>query len=748
MALDSYANLQTAILSWLARPGDPLVSPAVPDIIRLFEREANRRLKVGAAEKRAQLQALSSGVALPDDFGELRLATSGGVNLTYVPPMQLPGLSGCPGSYTIVGNDMYLGPSPSGEAFIDIIYQSGVPPLSDDNPTNWLLRLHPDCYLFGSLVEAEAFIGHDERIQLWAARRQAAFESIESADRKARWNGSPLQIRADGFPGSGGSSGAGDWTGAPPVPIPITGVFAGQGLIGGGTEGSVTLALQVPVPIALGGSGATTAASAPWALRTTTDAVPPTSPQEGDLWWDEVTGNLFIFYTDPSGPPGQWVAATNFYGSAIVDSVANAALVPAVSGLLIPFYIYPNNPYTDATVQRLIGLMKQYHSVPVLVAINPSDGPGTVVDGNYSALIEVLHGAGGKVLGYVKTGFGTRLEADVNADIDLWNTLYAATPVDGIFLDEMPWDTGPSNVGTAYVDLYKRYTDYAHAIGFATTVGNPGTNQQGAWFKTRTADIIIVNEAETYPTEANMAGMYADGHADYSYTRRAGLVYNQPSLDTAALTTLRKYVQWVYVTDDNLTAGVLNPWDMLPSYLEGLFSALSPVPPSLPVAITQGGTGTVTGALALDNLSGSTGAAAGMLSRSALGAWTLSPASTPSYTVGFSFVGGVLAASQLLGLHKLPRAVTFPANFSGSTAGATANATASTVIAIDRALAASPNTFSAVGTLTFAAGGIAATFASTGGTAVSCAAGDVLRLTGPATADATLANVYCTLVGS
>ena len=41
------------------------------------------------------------------------------------------------------------------------------------------------------------------------------------------------------------------------------------------------------------------------------------------------------------------------------------------------------------------------------------------------------------------------------------------------------------------------------------------------------------------------------------------------------LATLRKNVQWVYVTDDNLTAGILNPWDSLPSYLDALFAALS-----------------------------------------------------------------------------------------------------------------------------------------------------------------------------
>lgn len=122
--------------------------------------------------------------------------------------------------------------------------------------------------------------------------------------------------------------------------------------------------------------------------------------------------------------------------------------------------------------------------------------------------------------------------------------------------------------------------------------------------------------------------------------------------------------------------------------------------------------------------------------------------SVPAYSVGFSFVGGVLSNTQLLGVHRFSRAVVFPGNFSGSTAGAMAVATGSTVIAVARALAATPTTFAAVGTITIAAGTITPTFATTGGATVSCAAGDVLSLTGPATADATLANFYCTLVGS
>jgi hypothetical protein len=43
--LDTFSNLQTAVLNWLARPADPLISGSVPDCIQLFETEANTRLK-------------------------------------------------------------------------------------------------------------------------------------------------------------------------------------------------------------------------------------------------------------------------------------------------------------------------------------------------------------------------------------------------------------------------------------------------------------------------------------------------------------------------------------------------------------------------------------------------------------------------------------------------------------------------------------------------------------------------------
>lgn len=125
----------------------------------------------------------------------------------------------------------------------------------------------------------------------------------------------------------------------------------------------------------------------------------------------------------------------------------------------------------------------------------------------------------------------------------------------------------------------------------------------------------------------------------------------------------------------------------------------------------------------------------------------LPPPAISPYFVGFSYVGGTLAASQLLGLHKVTRASTIPANFLNSVAGAMTDATASTVISVDQALAATPKTFSSIGTITVAAGSINCTFATTGGAPKTLAIGDVVRVMGPATADATLSNFYCTIVG-
>lgn len=245
-------------------------------------------------------------------------------------------------------------------------------------------------------------------------------------------------------------------------------------------------------------------------------------------------------------------------------------------GVIIPFYLYPNNPYSDATVARLLNLVRKFNDVPFLIAINPSSGPGSVWDGNYAAFITVLQAAGAYVLGYVSTTYaGTqpvyRTEQQVKADIDAWLSIYATTPVDGIFLDEV------TNTAVAeHVALYARYTDYAHSRNLYPVVGNPGANSVGANFSTRTCDITIVHEnpawADTATMETAMLGNYVDGHVDYPTSLRAALIYSASStLDPYFIRKLLRYVRFIYITDDVLP----NPWDTLSPLLEETLSIVA-----------------------------------------------------------------------------------------------------------------------------------------------------------------------------
>lgn len=125
-----------------------------------------------------------------------------------------------------------------------------------------------------------------------------------------------------------------------------------------------------------------------------------------------------------------------------------------------------------------------------------------------------------------------------------------------------------------------------------------------------------------------------------------------------------------------------------------------------------------------------------------------------AYLMHFGVVG-TLSGSQVIGYHVVPRACTIPANF-GATTGAvvfnseatgTANATSSTVITVNRR-SSPPATWTAIGTITFGAGGITPTFATTGGVAISLSADDMIQVIGPASADGTFASPTITIAAT
>ncbi len=163
MALDTYANLTTAIGSWEDRT---FTSGETDEFILLAEAKANRRL-VNDYRIRSGIVTVttnSSGVAtLPTGFvGMISLTRdlAGSVPLRQVPHGALvesnPYEDADDAQVYALLSSTSLQVSPTTEDDFNALYSKTIPALSGSNTTNWLLALAPDYYLFACQAAAKA----------------------------------------------------------------------------------------------------------------------------------------------------------------------------------------------------------------------------------------------------------------------------------------------------------------------------------------------------------------------------------------------------------------------------------------------------------------------------------------------------------------------------------------------------------------------------------------------------------------
>ena len=206
MAISTYTELQTAVANWLDR--DDLTA-RIPEFIALTEARFNRILRIRSMETEAD-QATVSGTrsySLPADYRQMRtvnLTTSPITALSYITPEIMDRIwagsaTGKPLSYTLKGNNVYLGPSPDVVYTVRFLYYKKVPSLSALVATNSILDDSPDVYLYGCLLEAEPFLQNDARVQLWATAFQQAIADIQEQDEKDRHSGVLRVLNTGGY---------------------------------------------------------------------------------------------------------------------------------------------------------------------------------------------------------------------------------------------------------------------------------------------------------------------------------------------------------------------------------------------------------------------------------------------------------------------------------------------------------------------------------------------------------------------
>jgi hypothetical protein len=196
MSITTYAELKTAIASWLARDDQ---TANIPDWITLFECHAVRELKLRDAELSTTLTPASGSVAVPTDFLSVRSLTWTGTpkrDLVYMHPSVLlqdyaTESSGDPINYTIEGGTIKIRPISSTN--LTLLYRAKTAAVSGS--LNWLFSTWPDAYLNGTLAEAHLFLKDYEGAALWEMRRDKIFDSLKRQDFNYR---GVMQIRTDG----------------------------------------------------------------------------------------------------------------------------------------------------------------------------------------------------------------------------------------------------------------------------------------------------------------------------------------------------------------------------------------------------------------------------------------------------------------------------------------------------------------------------------------------------------------------
>lgn len=241
------------------------------------------------------------------------------------------------------------------------------------------------------------------------------------------------------------------------------------------------------------------------------------------------------------------------------------------TGILVPLYVYPADIHTNPVYNRLIDLKRRYETVPIWVILNPASGPGKTADANYLKAIGRLKGAGCVVLGYVSTGYGKRSVNDVKKEMEQWLKIYPN--IQGIFFDEMIYEDTPEAV-----KYQTGLNTLASSLGFWPSVANPGADTPGRYFAAKAADVIVIHEGDAWPGEARIKGDYFGGYSDFPPFSRAVLVHSMKTFDPKSLAMVRKYVRWVYITDDPYRLNdpkADNPWDSLSKHMEALCEELA-----------------------------------------------------------------------------------------------------------------------------------------------------------------------------
>jgi hypothetical protein len=204
VTISTYATLQSAVRNWSKR-SDTTATPdaRIQEAISLGEDRIRQEVRCRQMEATTDLTITGQRVSLPTGFIGMRriyLSTDPVRVLEYISPNNFwqayaASQGGTPAAFTIEGDEIVFGPSPSG-TFTGKMLIYKLLALSDSNTTSSLLTFSPGIYLFSALVALVPYTSQQNRLAEWEAGYQTAKAAIAENNRKDRF-ASSLRMRGD-----------------------------------------------------------------------------------------------------------------------------------------------------------------------------------------------------------------------------------------------------------------------------------------------------------------------------------------------------------------------------------------------------------------------------------------------------------------------------------------------------------------------------------------------------------------------
>jgi hypothetical protein len=79
-------------------------------------------------------------------------------------------------------NHWLVAPTPDAAYTFDILYYERIQPLDSTNQTNWWTQNAPQALLYGTLLQAMAWVKNDDRIPMWKSQYEAIVAYLKSED--------------------------------------------------------------------------------------------------------------------------------------------------------------------------------------------------------------------------------------------------------------------------------------------------------------------------------------------------------------------------------------------------------------------------------------------------------------------------------------------------------------------------------------------------------------------------------------